>query len=223
VKKILFVVALVALASVTLFAADTVRTYGVPTHVVNAAPSVGHVTPNVPPAKLKKIYSNLGPSTDAFYAADGWLILGPSSAFGESQWIGYAFTPTKAHTATEVLAAAFYYSSGTNDFNYGIWSDASGVPGKELAGADKKNLPTWTGGSGDCCKTQAFKFKKALKLKAKTQYWVCGTNAASATDAEGVWDFVYNEATGTQAYDINGAGWTTEQTYISAFAVYGSK
>jgi hypothetical protein len=220
VKKTLFVVALVALASVTLFAQDVRVT--LPTHVTNNAPNVGHVTPYHAPAKLKKIYSNLGSSTDAFYYADGWLILGSSSAFGESQWIGYAFTPTKNHTATEVQAAAFYYSSGTNDFNYGIWSDASGVPGTELKGADKKNLPTWTGSSTDCCKTQAFKFK-ALKLKAKTQYWVVGENAASATDAEGVWDFIWNETTGTQAYDINNAGWTTETTYFSAFAVYGTK
>jgi len=137
VKKTLFAVALVALASVTLFA-QTSQTYGVPTHVVSNVGNIGHATAYQEPVTLKKIYSNLGTKTDAFDWTNGWLIAGPSAPLGHEQFIGYGFTPTKAHTATQIRAAAFYYSSGGggNDFNFGIWSDSSGVPGKEIQGKD---------------------------------------------------------------------------------------
>jgi hypothetical protein len=221
VKKTLFVVALVALASVTLFAQNS-QTYGVPTHVVSNVGNLGHRTAYQEPAGLKKIYSNLGTATDAFDWTNGWLIAGPSSPLGHEQFIGYSFVPTKAHVATQIRAAAFYFSSGGggNDFNFGIWSDSSGVPGKEIKGKDKKNLPTWTGQQTDCCKTQNVTIKATKLAKGKT-YWVVLTNAASVPNAEGAWDFVYNDAPGTQAYNL-GSGWATEQVQVSAFAVYGT-
>jgi hypothetical protein len=222
VKKTLFVLALVALASVTLFA-QSGRIYGVPAHVVSNAPSRGHITPYREPASLKKIYSNLGSKTDAYDWTDGWLIAGPSSPLGEEQYIGYGFTGTKKHVATQIRAAAFYYAgfgSGSNGFNFGIWSDSSGVPGKEIKGKDKKNLPTWSGQQSDCCKTQNVTIK-ATPLKKGTPYWVVLTNAKANQDAIGAWDFVYNDASGTQAYNL-GSGWSTEDVQVSAFAVYGT-
>ncbi len=219
-KKTLFVTALVILASVSLFAGQ----FGTPIHVKNNTVSRGHITESNEPTALKKIYSNLGPSTHAFDYTDGWLITGSSSPLGESQWIGYSFTPTKKHTATQLRAAMFYYDglgSGGNDFNFGIWSTTGSVPNAEIQGKDKKNLPTWTGTSSDCCKTQNVTIK-ATKLKKGTAYWFVMTNAASETNAIGAWDFVYNDADGTQAYDIGGAGWNTEDVEISAFAVYGT-
>lgn len=222
-KKTLFVAALVMFASVALFAQNS-TTFGVPTHVHSNIAKGGHVTGYNAPTTLKKIYSNLGPSTDTFDYTDGWLIAGPSSPLGEQQWVGYSFTGTKAHTATQIRAAAFFYDgfgSGGNDFNFGIWSDSSGVPGKEIKGKDKKNLPTWTGTSSDCCKTQNVTIA-ATNLKKGTPYWVVLTNAKSVSNAIGAWDFVYNDGTGTQAYNL-GSGWNTEDVQVSAFAVYGTK
>jgi hypothetical protein len=131
---------------------------------------------------------------------------------------------TKNHTATQIRAAAFYYAgfgSGGNDVNIGIWSDASGVPGAEINGKDKANLPTWSGSSTDCCKTQNVKIK-ATKLKKNTPYWVVLTNGSTDTTAIGVWDFAFGDPTGNQAYNL-GSGWNTEQVQQSAYAVYGTK
>ena len=63
---------------------------------------------------------------------------------------------------------------------------------------------------------------KATKLKKGVPYWVVLTNAASVANAEGAWDFVWNDATANQAYNL-GSGWATEQVQASAFAVYGTK
>jgi hypothetical protein len=223
VKKTLFVVALVALASVTLFAQNS-QTFGVPTRVHSNIVKGGPVTQYNAPVGLKKIYSNLGSKTAAYDYTNGWLIDGSTSPLGHIQWIGYAFTPTKAHVATQIRAAAFYYAgfgSGGNDVNEGIWTDASGVPGTEIKGKDKSNLPTWTGTSTDCCKTQNVTIK-ATKLKKGVQYWVVLTNGSKDTTASGVWDFVFGDGTATQAYNL-GSGWATENVQASAFAVYGTK
>jgi len=222
VKKTLFVAALLMVASAALFAQDYTRSNGVPSYVTGTRQNAaGHVRQSdvQTPAGLVKIYSNLGVKTDAFDFTDGWLILGPSSAFGTEQWIGYGFSPTKAHTATQIKAPVFYFSSGANEFEYAIYSDASGIPGKLLSGKSKKNFPTWTGTSADT-KITAVTIK-ALKLKKKKPYWVVIQTDTKATDAEGAWDFVWNDATGTQAYNL-GSGWSTESVQVSAFAVYGT-
>ncbi len=207
-KRILFVVALVLLASLTVYAAD-VREGGVPTRI-----------------SLKKIYSNLGPSTDLFDCEEGWLILGPDSYDGEQQWIGFPVTLSKPATVTQLRAAMFYYGgfgSEGNDFNLGIWSDSSGVPGKEIHGANKRGMLPY----GECSIGIRRKGGDILhvniqptKLKAKTQYWMVITNAKNSPDASGAWDFTYNLSEGTQAYDL-GSGWNTQHTYIAAFAWYG--
>jgi hypothetical protein len=169
------------------------------------------------------IYSNLGPSNDAFDYTDGYLISGSGSPYGSQQWVGFPFTPTENHTATEIDAAGFYYGNdgqAGNDFNFGIWSDSSGAPGTELNGADVANLPTWTGTSGDCCNTQHATIAPTA-LTAGTQYWVVLSTDSNGTNSLGVWDYVYNDANGTLAYN-QGSGWSTEQAPASAFAVCGT-
>jgi hypothetical protein len=186
----------------------------VPTYIIGSRHSrVSRVTPYEAPAGLVKIYSNLGSKTDDYHGTNGWLISGPNSPFGEQQWVGYSFTPTKNHTATELLVALFYdifISTGGNDFNIGIWSDSNGIPGKELSGGDKKNLPPFT--EGGCCKL-AKVIIKALNLKKDTPYWVVLSTPKKGTDSVGVWDFVYNDAVGTQAYDSVLAGRLSEYRY----------
>jgi hypothetical protein len=222
-KKVLFVAVLVTLASAALSAQDYTRSNGVPSYVTGIRQNtVGHIRQSnvqVPPG-LVTIYSNLGSSSDAFDFTDGWLILGPSSAFGTEQWIGYAFTPTQNHVATQIQAPVFWFSSGANSFEFSLYKDASGVPGTILCGKSKKNLPTWTGTSADTTITAAT-LENPVKLTKGHQYWVVIRTNNKNTDSEGAWDFVWNDATGTQAYNL-GSGWSTEDVQISAFAVFGT-
>lgn len=218
-KKTVFVVVLTLLTGLALFAQDFSRGNGVPDYVSSIPQNrVAHVTPYFEPVKLIKIYSNLGPKTDAYDGTAGWLVSGPDSPLGEQQWIGYGFTPAQNHTATQIQVALFSfngYGSAGNDLNIGIWSDSNGVPGKELSGRDKK-----TGQYSGCCKLLKVNIK-ALKLKAKTPYWVVVSTDENGTDALGAWDFVWNDADATQAYDL-GSGWSTERVAAAAFAVYGT-
>jgi hypothetical protein len=215
VKKTLFVAALALLASVALFAQDS-RSNTVPTYLTGIGHNgVSRVNPYEAPAGLVKIYSNLGSKTDAYDTTQAWLISGPGSPLGTEQWIGYGFTPTKNHTATQLRVALFASNAG-NVFNVGIWSDSNGVPGKELSGRDKK-----AGQQGNCCTLLKVNIK-ALKLMKGTPYWVVISTDKNGTNSLGGWDFVWNGAVGTQAYDL-GSGWSTEQVQESAFAVYGTK
>jgi probable HAF family extracellular repeat protein len=200
-------------------ALSTFRTVGIVPDVARSV-SAGPSSSSCSGGKKDEIYSNLGPAKDAFDYTTGYYISGPSSPLGEQQWIGMPFTPTKNDVATEIDAAAFYFANdgnAGNDFNFGIWSDSSGVPGTELNGVDMTNLPTFTGTSGDCCNTQHATIP-ATALTAGTQYWVVLSTDGSGTNSLGVWDNVYNDAVGTQAYN-QGSGWNTEQAPLSAFAV----
>jgi len=220
IARSLLCLALLVLTSVTLFAQNDngFAVHGKVPWVMASKPDSGERTPAEFPKTLKTIYSNLGTGTDVYYDSNGWLILGKDAAYGEEVLIGFPFTPTKAATATEVETGLNYYSSGTNSFSVSLNADASGLPGKVLFKGTVKNVPTWP----SCCQLAKVKSKKGAKLKAATQYWVVVyTSDTTQTTSEGVWDWTYNEATGTQAYNINEAGWKTEQTYISAFGVFG--
>lgn len=218
-KKVLFAAVLIAALIPMALAAD-VRISGQPLHATMTG-QVGHRTLGdvQAPAGLKKIYSNLGAKTSSYDNTNGWLILGPNSAFGQEQWIGYPFTPKKASTATQLKAALGYFDSGVNGVNVSINKDASGVPGKAMVQKAVSKLAEWTDPCCDAIKTIKI---KATKLK-KAQYWVVvGTNK-NQLDAEGVWFFAFGDPTGNQAYSFDGGvTWNTEQVQASAFAVFGT-
>jgi opacity protein-like surface antigen len=220
VKKMLFAVVLIA-ALIPMALAQDVRISGQPLHVTMSG-QVGHRTLGdvQAPAGLKKIYSNLGVKTASYDNTNGWLILGPNSAFGQEQWVGFPFTPKKASTATQLKAALGYFDSGVNGVNVSINKDASGVPGKAMAQKGVSNLKEWTDPCCDAIKTIKI---KATKL-SKKQYWVVvGTNK-NQLDSEGVWFFAAGDPTGNQAYSFDGGvTWATEQVQASAFAVYGTQ
>jgi hypothetical protein len=165
------------------------------------------------PAALQKIFSNLGPATDA-YASGGWTLSGPTSGLRFTQFIGLPFTPTANAHVYVVRAAVQYQGSGANQVNLSLYSDASGVPGTLLAGpVTVKNLPTF----GTCCTLAEAIFT------AGTQYWVVANTPTTGTgsDFEGVWDFV------PQSYVVGGdfgSGWTPILVFVQvpAGAVFGT-
>jgi len=218
VKKMLFVAALATLISVAL--AQDIRISGQPLHVSTTG-NVGRRTAGDvrTPAGLQKIYSNIGTKTAA-YDKSGWLILGPNSAFGQEQWIGFPFTPKKNSTATRIKAALGYFDSGANRVTVAIYRDASGVPGKKIVSAEASNLKEWTDPCCDAIKTRPL---KATALKAKTQYWVVVRTDEDEMDSEGVWHFVWDDADGNLAYSFDGGvTWSRERTTASAFGVFGT-
>jgi hypothetical protein len=98
------------------------------------------------------------------------------------------FTP-KSNSTVEAVEAAIQYSSGTNQINLSLYSDASGAPGTLLAGPfTVKNVPTFY----TCCKLATASVKPSLSVIAATQYWLVADTPAAGTgsDFEGAWAFV---------------------------------
>jgi hypothetical protein len=222
VKNMLFAAALIA-ALIPMAAAQDVKISGQPLHVTITGQAGRHTVGDVDtPAGLKTIFTDLGSKTAAYDNTDGWLILGPNSAFGQEQWVGYPFTPKKASTATTIKAALGYFDSGTNGVLVALYKDASGVPAKKpLTSKAVTKLKDYLDPCCDAMKT--VKLPKAIKVAKKKQYWVVvGTNKAQAT-AEGVWFFATGDPTGNQAYSFDGgATWATESVQESAFGVFGT-
>jgi len=215
----LFAAALIA-ALIPMAAAQNVKISGQPIHATITGQVGRSTAANVEaPAGLKTIFTDLGGKTNAYDNTDGWLILGPSSAFGEEQWIGFPFTPKKASTATEIKAALGYFESGTNGVLVSIYTNKSGVPGKAIVSKAVTNMKNYTDPCCDAMKTVALKKTKL----AKKEYWVVvGTNKAQLT-AEGVWFFATGDPDGNQAYSFDGGtSWATEQVEESAFGVFGT-
>jgi hypothetical protein len=219
-KTLVICLALVVFASLTAMAAtkDSVVTINGGKQTVSMHHSTVHHPAQKHEAKYT-IYSNLGTGTDVYYADEGWTISGSSSAVGESIWIATPFTPTASATATE-LSVGVGYVEGTNEVAIALVDDSNGLPeGKVLKSWNFKNMFTF----GDCCTLDTVKDKKGIKVKKGTQYWVEVYTNTNDEDLWGAWCFNYNFTEGNFAYNINGEGWDTEDSYFGAFGVFGKK
>jgi hypothetical protein len=221
VKNIVLAAALIA-ALIPVAAAQNVKVNGQPMHATITG-QVGHRTAaNVRTPGLTTIFTDLGGSTNAYDSTDGWLILGPSSAFGESQWIGFPFTPSSAATATQIKAGVAYFESGFNGIQVSIRADNSGVPGTVLRQKAVLGMANYGDPCCDALKTIPI---KGTKLAANTQYWVVfGTNGGTnQSTSEGAWFFATGDPDGDQAYSFDeGSTWATEEVEESAFGVFGN-
>jgi hypothetical protein len=176
---------------------------------------------DAPPAGYSTLYSNLGPSTDAYDDEEGWAITGPD---GNAFWqnIAVPFTPTANSTIQAIQVALAYYGSGTNAAAVAILSDSDGLPGKILKGWNVSNLPK----SGTCCKLVTVTDPAGIRVAAGTQIWIAvGTDKASDS-AYDTWDWTYKLLlNGPYAGQGSSSGgkWTyIDDGSIPAFAIYGT-
>jgi hypothetical protein len=210
---ILFCLTMLALACGTLFGSDQ----GLPDGVVNQAS--GDIRTNVSNnANLKTIYSNLGTKTDTYDKTTGWLVHQANcSGSSHAQFMAMPFTPKANATVTQIQAAVQWQGSGVNGANLILATDASGLPGKTLHSWNLKNLAN----QYTCCKLATAKYANGIKVKKGKQYWVVAQTDAKSLDACDVWDFAWNDMKGNIGYNL-GAGWMTEISWVSAFAVRGN-
>ncbi|HTT83638.1 MAG TPA: choice-of-anchor R domain-containing protein [Rhizomicrobium sp.] len=182
-KAILAVTAL-ALAGTTAFALPPgvhinrqARTVTVDPNLASFVPSVHHV-----PKGSSVIFSNDDPDfpKGVYFCCYGFDISGPDSALGFQSWEAIAFTPKKSVDVTEI-EAGIGYLEGDKTVNFGIWSDADGVPGTEIAGGDVTVPET----IGQCCALVTF--KKKVPITGGTQYWIAGSTDSTNTTAFSSW------------------------------------
>lgn len=157
-----------------------------------------------------KIYGNLGPTDDLYDARFGYWVSGPDNVGpfpGLSQDIAMPFTPVQDSTVTRVKVALQYYNFGggqTNGALLAIYDDANGLPGSALAKRRRGNFDDY--GSG-CCDLALWTLTSPLPVKAGVQYWVVGTTDKKTRDSVNTWDFVFDDAPGTFAFQQANGGW----------------
>ncbi len=194
-----------------------------PQAAATSTPRTIHPMAN-PDAGLRKIFSNLGTPTDAYDSTNGYFVMGATNAlFGYSQDIAIPFKPRGNATIMAVKLALQYYGYGPNAATAAIYDDAGGLPGKALARKTLKNFDDF--GSG-CCDLAAWRLQTGVPVTKGTQYWVVGTTNSRTSTSVNTWDFVWDDAPGTFAFQQSGGGWillTAADGYApSAVAVYGT-
>jgi hypothetical protein len=171
-KKTLLTLTVLALASLTAFAASkegiSVSKDGRMTVSTARAQAVTRV--ETPEPALVKIFDNIGTAypKGTYWCCEGYTITGPTalSSFPE-YWEAGGFTPSANHTLTEIKVAVGFVE-GTNGLVLGLYNDASGVPGTAIKSWSLSNLPTF----GTCCVVEVKTDTAGIAVKAGTQYWI---------------------------------------------------
>lgn len=139
-----------------------------------------------------RIFSNLDPLLPAPYLPGAGLFIAGDNVLGLPEaWRALPFTP-RANVQAKTFSAAIGHTSGTNQINLGVYSDAGGVPGSPLPGAQGTitDLPE----SGDCCDFAILRLPgQGIALTGGTKYWlVASPNNVTAPDFFGLWQFSSN-------------------------------
>jgi len=171
-KKTLLTLIVLALASVTAFAAgrDGVITTkdGRMTIATKRTPSVTRTASS--DAGLVKIFDNIGTAypKGSYWCCGGYTITGPTAISGFPEfWSAAAFTPSANHTVTKIKVAVGYVE-GTNGLVLGLYNDASGVPGTAIKTWNLTGLPNF----GSCCTVEEKGDSAGIAVTAGTQYWI---------------------------------------------------
>jgi hypothetical protein len=216
-KKTLLTLTVLALASLTAFAADKngaytsvdgLKTYTAPVKVIN---------PSVPAGKDPVIFSNLANKypKGVYFCCEGGTIAGATSIIGEEIWDAVAFTPaSNSHVKTLKFAISYVYGTYT-DVIISLNADCSGVPCSTPLKHWKETLMTQT--FGGCCALEVIS-NKNVSLTAGTQYWIVASTEA-ASDIWAAWNVEVSDQVdlGNIAQCVNcssGGTWSGYQTNL---------
>jgi len=200
VKKILLLAGLLTISNLSLFG----QTVEQPRRLHHKETFAVHVPPQEAPQGLTTIYSSLGTDPKNLYNyLDTWLVSGPNSPLGLSDFIAMPFTPESNSHVLQVQTAIIWDGVGADQVNVSIHADKKGHPGKLLAGpVTVTNLPTHS-----CCQLAVANFS-SVAVKGGTQYWVVADTPTSGqgSDFLGEWAGAVSPVLPLAA-NTKGAGW----------------
>ena len=151
------------------------------------------------------IYSSLGSDPNNLYNyIDTWLVSGPNSIVGLSDFISLPFTPKSNSHITQVRVAVLYEGLGADRVNLSIRANSNGHPGKLLAGpVTVTKLPK----SLTCCALAVANFS-SLAVSGGTKYWVVADTPKSGlgSDFVGEWAGAVSPVL-MLAANVAGTGW----------------
>jgi hypothetical protein len=170
-KKMLLTLTVLALASLTAFAASdgvvlskdgrmTIATK--PTRSTARTPSSD--------AGLVTIFNNIGTAypKGSYWCCEGFTITGPTAISGFPEfWSAAAFTPSANQTITKIKVAVGFVE-GTNGIVLALYNDASGVPGTRIQTFNLSGLPNF----GSCCVVEVRTDATGIPVTGGTQYWI---------------------------------------------------
>jgi hypothetical protein len=218
--KAILAAGIAAVFSTSAFAGDTDVTFSRDRRIVYTTSQAGGVfEPGfVHPPASSIIFSNFASKypKGVYFSGEGNSLCG-TGCLGGFAWAGAAFTPSASVTAMRVEAAVGYIA-GTATFTLAIYSDSSGVPGKELWSGVAKKLEPF----GECCEVDKVGISGGLKLKGGTQYWLVAETDKKEANSQGAW----NVATVDQVDEVPvagnlGDGWKAFTSNTPpAFAIY---
>jgi hypothetical protein len=182
-KKALLTLTVLALASLTAFAASkegvVISKDGRKTIATTRVQGAVRSEPSED-ASLITIFNNIGSAypKGTYWCCEGYTITGPTALSGFPEyWEAGAFTPSANHTVTKVKVAVGFVI-GVNGLVLGLYTDASGVPGKPLKTWALSGLPNF----GSCCVVETKVDTTGIPVTGGTQYWiVLKTNAKETT------------------------------------------
>jgi hypothetical protein len=219
-KKTLLTLAVLALASVTAFAAskDGIITSkdGRKTIATERAKSF---TPFVP-GKDPVIYGNFAIKypDGVYWCCEGGTISGPNSVLATEYWEAAGFTPSASVNVTKIKVAVGYVTGTTTDVILSLNDDANGIPGNVIKKWKVKNLNTF----GSCCTVESK--SGSIAVTAGTPYWVVVSTEATS-DIWAAWNIDDTLQLPTDAIPsayYTGGVWTGYQGYPGfAFEVDG--
>jgi hypothetical protein len=180
-KKTLLTLTVLALASLTAFAAskDEIIVSKDGRMVITTKRTAAATRSDASEPGLVKIFDNLSIYAKATYwCCEGYTILGATAISGSPEiWTAAAFTPSANHTVTKVKVAAGFIE-GTNGLVLSLYTDASGVPGTAIKSWGISNLPNF----GSCCVVESRSDAAGIAVTGGTQYWiVLKTNTKDST------------------------------------------
>jgi hypothetical protein len=201
VKKTLLLAGLLTSSGFSLFG----QTAGRPQMLHHQETYAIHVPAQEADQGLTKIYSSLGTDPTYLYNdIDTWLVSGPNSVVGLSDFIAMRFTPQSNSHVSQVRVAVLYDGIGANQVNLSIYSDSKGHPGKRLAGpVTVKGLPK----ALTCCGLAVADFA-SVPVSGGTRYWVVADTPKTGrgSDFLGEWAGAVSPVL-TLAADVAETGW----------------
>jgi hypothetical protein len=187
-KRTLLTLTVLALASVTVFAAAkdgiVLSKDGRTVTTTNRTPSVKRTVDS--DAGLVKIFDNIGTAypKGSYWCCEGYTIFGPTAISGAPEyWEAGAFTPSANHTVTKVKVAVGYVE-GANALVLGLYSDANGVPGTAIKTWHLSNMP----GFGSCCIVETKRDGAGIPVTAGTQYWIVLKTNKNSSNTFAAWN-----------------------------------
>jgi hypothetical protein len=209
--KVVLCLSVLTLACGTLFAQShqpLIAHTDTPSRVVTPA--------QAPPTGLKKIFSNLGPTTADYYNdTTGYYLLGPTNSVGDpEQWIAVPFIAKQDSHVAE-LQVAVGGISGTRKVFIGLYSDNAGSVGTELVSGAAYEIPNF----GVCCHLVIVNVPPTAVTEG-AQYWIgVTTDDVNAPNFTGV---VQSSNQGTTAYNPETEEWISFSNNWPAAAAFGT-